>query len=77
MLQTPFRSQAAIDTGEAVGRKKLSELDPIVLPDTLLRWHRQLIATKWTFLRRGPGRPRASLRRPRPNRKARLTLHPP
>ena len=41
-----------------VGRKKLFELDPIVSPDTLLRWHRQLIAMKWTFLRRGPGRPR-------------------
>jgi putative transposase len=43
---------------KAVGRKKLFELDPIVSPDTLLRWHRQLIALKWTFLRRGPGRPR-------------------
>ena len=43
---------------KAVGRKKLFELDPIVSPDTLLRWHRQLIAMKWTFLRRSPGRPR-------------------
>jgi hypothetical protein len=43
---------------KAVGRKKLFELDPIVSPDTLLRWHRQVIAMKWTFLRRGPGRPR-------------------
>ena len=43
---------------KAVGRKKLFELDPIVSPDTLLRWHRQLIAMKWTFRRKGPGRPR-------------------
>jgi len=43
---------------KAVGRKKLFELDPIVSPDTLLRWHRQLIAMKWTFLRKAPGRPR-------------------
>ena len=43
---------------KAVGRKKLFELDPIVSPDTLLRWHRQVIAMKWTFLRRGPGWPR-------------------
>ena len=43
---------------KAVGRKKLFELDPVVSPDTLLRWHRQLIAMKWTFVRRGPGRPR-------------------
>ena len=40
---------------KAVSRKKLFELDPIVSPDTLLRWHRQLIAMKWTFLRKGPG----------------------
>jgi hypothetical protein len=43
---------------KAVGRKKLFELDPIVSPDTLLRWHRQLIAMKWTFLHKDPGRPR-------------------
>ena len=43
---------------KAVGRKNLFELDPVVSPDTLLRWHRQLIAMKWTFVRRGPGRPR-------------------
>ena len=43
---------------KAVGRRKLFELDPIVSPDTRLRWHRQLIAMKWTFRRQGPGRPR-------------------
>jgi putative transposase len=43
---------------KVVGRKKLFELDPVVSPDTLLRSHRQLIAMKWTFLRRGPGRSR-------------------
>jgi putative transposase len=29
----------------------------IVTPDTILRWHRRLIARKWTFERRRPGRP--------------------
>ena len=43
---------------KGVGRKRLFELEPIVSPDTLLRWHRQLIAMKWAFPRTGPGRPR-------------------
>src|SRR6266849_7799152 len=43
---------------KAVGRKALLELDTLVSPDTLLRWHRRLIAEKWNFVhRRGPGRP--------------------
>ncbi len=43
---------------KAVGRKALLELETIVSPDTLLRWHRRLIAEKWNFMhRRGPGRP--------------------
>src|SRR6476620_8463310 len=43
---------------KAVGRKALLELDTIVSPDTLLRWHRRLIAQKWNCAeRRGIGRP--------------------
>jgi putative transposase len=30
----------------------------VVSPQTLLRWHRELIARKWTYRRRLPGRPR-------------------
>jgi hypothetical protein len=31
----------------------------VVRPETLLRWHRELVAKKWTYKRRGrPGRPR-------------------
>src|ERR1700682_2765311 len=40
------------------GRKALLELDTIVSPDTLMRWHRRLVTQKWNFThRRGPGRP--------------------
>jgi len=43
---------------KAVGCKALLTLDTIVSPDTLLRWHRRLVAQKWNFAhRRGPGRP--------------------
>jgi hypothetical protein len=43
---------------KAVGRKALLKLDTLVSPDTLLRWHRRLVAQKWNYAhRRGPGRP--------------------
>ena len=43
---------------KAGGRKALLELVSVVSPDTLMRWHRRLIAQKWRFThRRGPGRP--------------------
>src|SRR5207247_5585788 len=29
----------------------------LVSPQTLLRWHRELVARKWTYRRRSPGRP--------------------
>jgi hypothetical protein len=35
----------------------LREVATLVTPDTILRWHRELIARKWTYARRRPGRP--------------------
>jgi putative transposase len=43
---------------KALGRQLLDELETLVTPDTLLAWHRKLIAQKWTYARQGPGRPR-------------------
>jgi transposase InsO family protein len=38
-----------------VGRATLREIAMIATPDTVLRWHRQLIACKWTYAK-GSGR---------------------
>ncbi len=46
---------------KAIGRKRLLEIETLVTPDTLLRWHRQLIARKYDgSKRRSPGRPRTA-----------------
>ena len=47
--------------GKNLGRKTLRELTTIVTPDTILRWHRELVAKKWDYpdrRRNKPGRPR-------------------
>ena len=42
--------------GVALGRKLLDEFASIVTPETILRWHKKLVAQKWTFPSRQPDR---------------------
>jgi len=44
--------------GKSLGRRGLREFSSIVTPDTILRWHRELIARKYDgSLMLGPGQP--------------------
>jgi putative transposase len=45
--------------GHRLGRAALRQVATIVTPDTILRWHRQLIARKWTCAPKRLGRPGA------------------
>lgn len=46
-------------TAKVLGRKRLGELQTLVTPDTLMRWYRESVSSKWDHShRRGPGRPR-------------------
>ena len=64
-------NRPALEPADRVLLAALSRLLPrtrwnafFVTPATLLRWHRELIARKWTYPRKTPGRPpvRAEIR---------------
>ena len=45
--------------GKVLGRQILEEIATVFTPDTILRWHRQLVAQKWdhSHKRTAMGRP--------------------
>ncbi len=61
LLLTDDQRRLLAVKGKSLGRKALMELTTIVTPDTILRWHRTLVAQKWDYsdrTKRQPGRPR-------------------
>ena len=60
LLSDDQRRRLAVK-GKALGRKQLQLIGTLFTPDTVLLWHRQLVANKWDFSDRKdskPGRPR-------------------
>jgi putative transposase len=61
LLDDDQRRRLAVK-GKALGRKLLEQIGCVFTPDTILRWHRQLVAEKWdhTDKRKPMGRPTTS-----------------
>jgi len=58
LLNDDQRKRLAVK-GKILGRKLLEQVAGIVTPDTILRWHRELVAPHWNYSgrRRNVGRP--------------------
>ena len=58
LLNDDQRRRLAVK-GKALGRKLLDEICTVFTPDTILRWHRELVVQKWDHSdkRRAVGRP--------------------
>ena len=59
LLNDDQRRRLAVK-GKILGRKRLEEVGTLFTPDTILRWHRMLVAKKWDYSerRKSAGRPR-------------------
>jgi hypothetical protein len=59
LLNDDQRRRLAVK-GKVLGRKLLEEVGTLFTPDTILRWHRMLVAAKWDYSKRrkSVGRPR-------------------
>src|SRR5476651_1445774 len=58
LLNDDQRRRLAVK-GKVLGRKLLDQIGTLFTPDTILRWHRELVAQKWDHSgkRRSVGRP--------------------
>ena len=61
LLNDDQRRRLAV-SGKVLGRKLLEEVGTLFTPDTILRWHRILVAKKWDYSqqRKSVGRPRVA-----------------
>jgi hypothetical protein len=60
LLLTDDQRRRLAVKGKVLGRKLLAEVATLFTPDTILRWHRLLVAKKWDYSHRRqkrPGRP--------------------
>src|SRR6516225_9125801 len=48
LLDDDQRRRLAVK-GKVLGRKVLAQIGTLVTPDTILRWHRLLVAKKWDY----------------------------
>jgi putative transposase len=51
LLSDEQRRRLAVK-GKILGRKMLDQVASIVTPETILRWHRQLVAQNWDYSKR-------------------------
>ena len=61
LLTDDQRGRLAVK-GKVLGRRMLEKVGTLFTPDTILRWHRALVAKKWDYSdrRKNTGRPRLS-----------------